>query len=469
VTSAGGRARGGLEALAAFAATVAAPSLPPAVLEKARACLLYGLAVGIASAGEEAPCRAARAMDRETGGSGGPATRLLDGHAAPPGAAAFANGVLLHSRVQDDSHPAGHLGVVVLPAALAVGEAERCDGPSLLAGAVAGYEVALRIGRDHAAALSARGFRTTPAYGVIGAAAAASRLRRLDAARTARALALAANFAGGLREFARAGSGEYAVHAGIAARNGITAADLAAEGVEAAGSILEGPAGFFRAFGDAPGAGDRLAEKLGDEFEMARVTYKPYPICQFHRGVVRGALALRARAAGAALARLRVELHPFEAGFVGVRHAGPFRSFSETMMSAPFCAALAWTHGAVTLAGLTAFEDPAVLAAVPRVAVQADPARPRYRPRLAATLADGRRLEWEEPDGEDADRLTWPAAVEMAERLGAEAGLPPGAVRRLVDAVAGLEAAPGLDRILEAATAAAALARPGAAPSADPI
>ena len=84
----------------------------------------------------------------------------------------------------------------------------------LIAALVAGYETALRIGRDHAADLSARGFRTTPTYGVFGAAAAAGRLLGLDERTMTHALALAANMAGGLREYSESGSEDFAVPRG---------------------------------------------------------------------------------------------------------------------------------------------------------------------------------------------------------------------------------------------------------------
>src|SRR5437870_4524021 len=186
----------GLRALARFAAHTDARTLPPEVVEKSKACLLYGMAVGIAC---------------------------------------------------------------------------------------------MRVGRDHAADLSERGFRTTPTYGVFGAAAAAGRLLALDERKMAHALSFAANMAGGLREFAESGSGDFAFQAGTAASNGIMAARLAAAGATSGASALDGKAGFFRAYGE-PGRdyAARLAADLGTVFEMLAVTYKPYPICQFHRGIVRG-------------------------------------------------------------------------------------------------------------------------------------------------------------------------------------
>lgn len=220
-----------VEELAAFAAAMECQNLPLRIVEKARACLLYGASVGIAATPAPQPALAVRA-GRQAGPSA--ATRFLDGAGCDEEEAAFANAVLFHARCQEDAHPAGHIGAVVLPAALATAEAVGASGADLIAGVVAGYKSGLRIGRDHAVDLSRRGFRTTPAYGVFAAAAAASRLRRLPAAALANALALAASMASGLREFVEAGSDEFAYQAGVAARNGMLAARLAAAGATGA-------------------------------------------------------------------------------------------------------------------------------------------------------------------------------------------------------------------------------------------
>ena len=295
----GPEAPGAIGGLARFVAQARLGDWPDEVRSKAKACLLYGLAVGAAGARTRLPGQVVRMLDRtETRSGDGSAHRLLDGMRTAPGAAAFANAVLLHARIQEDAHPAGHVGVVVIPAALAAAEHTAANGEELLAGVVAGYETALRIGRGHAAAASRRGFRTTPIYGVIGAAAAAARLHGLPADRTADALALAANLAGGLREFAVAGTDEYVLQAGSAARSGLTAAWCAAEGMRGAPTILEGPAGFLRAYGAEPdGVDPCLVEGLGTSFEMMAVTGKRWPVCQFHRAVIRSVIALRAAAA----------------------------------------------------------------------------------------------------------------------------------------------------------------------------
>ena len=562
-------ATGAIGGLARFVAEARLGGWPDEVRSKAKACLLYGLAVGAAGARTRLPRQVARMLDRTESEAGdGSAHRLLDGKRTAPGAAAFANAVLLHARIQEDAHPAGHVGVVVLPAALAAAEHTGADGEALLAGIVAGYETALRIGRGHAAAASRQGFRTTPLYGVIGAAAAAARLHGLPAERTVDALALAANLAGGLREFAVAGTDEYVLQAGSAARSGLTAAWSAAEGMRGAPTILEGPAGFLRAYGgEAGGVDSRLVEGLGTSFEMMAVTGKRWPVCQFHRGVVRGVIALRTAAAAGigtagavaaggaadaaaagtgtvgavaaggaadatatgigtagavaaggaadatagigtagavaaggaadataagtgtagavaaggaadatatgigtvgavaaggaadpaatapAASRIRVTMNPFEADFFGVRRTDSFKSFAHTFMSAPFCAALAWVEGAVTLAGMHAFADPRVLAVARRVDVIASPERPRYEPRVEIVLEDGRKLT--RVDAEPDDVLDWARARTMAAALMAESDAPEEAGSRLVETVDALDRGGAILPVVQAACGAA--------------
>jgi len=445
--------------LAAFAAELHCSDLPRSLLEKTRACLLYGATVGIAAQIAPQPRLALQA----TGGGGSPAaaTRFLDGAACAAEDAAFANAVLFHARCQDDSHPAGHFGNVVLPAAIATAEAVGASGAELVAAIVAGYEVALRIGRDHAVELSRRGFRTTPAYGVFGAAAATGRLLQLAPAGMAQALALAASMACGLREFVQAGSDEFAYQPGIAARNGMLAARLAAAGATGSASALTGSAGFFAAFG-SPGRAyaDRLLDGLGSVFEMQAVAFKPWPVCQFHRAVIAGLLELRAHSNDGVVAEMAIRMHPAEADFWGVRFTGPFHRFPQTFMSAPFCAALAWTKGAVTFAGLHEFADSVVLDLVPRVQVIADASCGRSAPKLSVIFADGSVAEWNSDGGNSDFRLDWAAALRLAAVLGAEAGVPKQATAALASSAATIDVSADVRPLISAICAAASAAAP---------
>jgi 2-methylcitrate dehydratase PrpD len=253
----------------------------------------------------------------------------------------------------------------------------------------------------------------------------------------ANALSLAANFAGGLRAFVASGTSEYAIEAGFAARNGIDAAGLAGEGMAATVNVLDGDAGFFSAFADGDASyGRRLTVDLGETFEMETITYKPYPICQFHCGIVRGLAALRRPAEGSAPSAIEIRMHPFEADFFGVRYVGPFTHRAQAFMGAPFLAAIAWHTGTVTFQSLHEFDDPRFCETIARVSVIADESRARYEPAIRVVSADGQNFEWEEAEGEGAYDLTWASAVDAAGRLANEAGIPASALASLIDSVA---------------------------------
>ncbi|WP_053245642.1 MmgE/PrpD family protein [Achromobacter sp. DMS1] len=191
-----------------------------------------------------------------------------------------------------------------------------------------------------------------------------------------------------------------------------------------------------------------MADRLGDEFEFRQITYKPYPTCQFHRAVVSGVLALRRQAPRASLRRLTIHMHPFEADFIGVRHAGPFRRFSQTFMSAPFCAALAWVDGCVGYEGMHRYDDTRVLELAARIDVVSDPGIERYRPRLVAMDDHGVAREWAEQGGSEAYLLTWHAAVDMSGALCEEVGVPAPAAQALADAADALARAPSASALL---------------------
>jgi len=442
-----------IETLGSFTASLDITALPSDVVQAAKACLLYGLAVGIGTRRARPALLAAAASGEEKSERG--ATRFIDGKATSHGSAVFANAVLLSGRVQGDSHPCGHIGGVVIPAAVAATERTGSDGKALLSALIAGYEGALRIGRDHAADLSTRGFRTTPCYGVFGAALAAGRTQRFDSAKMCNAIGLAANFAGGLREYVDAGTEESPFQAGFAARNGLYVADLVAQGLTAARSALHGGAGFYRAFaGEGIDYGKRLVQDLGREFEFTTVTYKQYPACQFLRGLIRGLSELRRRAEGAQPASIALKMNPYEADFIGVRYAGPFTSATQTVMSAPFCSALAWVTGTASFDGLRTYDDARVLDLVRRTTVESDATRARYEPHIRVQLENGSVLEWEEREGDSNYRVTWDAAVQMTRQLCEEVGVPAARARALTDVVAGVEHEATVQRLVAAVCAA---------------
>ncbi len=230
-----------------FALGLDGARLPEVVRAKAALCLLDFLAAG----------RRARDLDWSR-----QAVALVRHQASRPEAAvfgtdlsaaaseaAFANATTGHGLIREDMHVASacHIGVVVIPAALAVAEREGASGADLLAAIVAGYEITARLGRAVLSPAFAAHFRPTGTFGPFGAALAAARLSGLTAEETVQALGFAGNAGAGLNAWPWSGGTEIYFHAGEAARAGVRAADLARLGGRASDDIVEGEGGLLAA------------------------------------------------------------------------------------------------------------------------------------------------------------------------------------------------------------------------------
>ncbi len=381
--------------LAAVAAAIGPEELPPAVAEKAALCLLDFL--GCAAESADGPL----APVVEGYGAGvppGPSTVLFSPRTAGAGEAALLNGILAHGLIREDMHAASssHLGVAVLPAALAVAERDGASGPALLAAIVAGYEIAGRIGRAVVDADIARRFRPTGIVGPIGAAVAATRLSGGDEAALARAIALAANMTGGFNAWPHAGGWEVFAHAGLAARSGVTAAALAIAGLPASATALEGTGGLFEALG-RPGApvDDRPAGEGG--FEIAEVYFKPAPACNFVQTPCEAALSLVGRFDPAAVTDVEVLMFDAALAYPGCDNAAAFPGPIEAKMSIQYSVAAVLARGRCEEENYRVLDDPAVLSLARRVRLGTDAAfeaafPPAQGAQVRLTLADGRTL-----------------------------------------------------------------------------
>src|SRR6202012_4765899 len=114
--------------------------------------------------------------------------------------AALINGTAAHALDFDDCNNTlgGPPSAPILPALFALADELTVDGRAFIAAYVAGFEteckLALGVNFHH----YTKGWHATATLGVHGAAAAACHLLRLDAERTAAALALASSLASGI-------------------------------------------------------------------------------------------------------------------------------------------------------------------------------------------------------------------------------------------------------------------------------
>ena len=189
--------------------------------------------------------------------------------------AALVNGITSHTFDFDDTHlktiihPAGP----VASAALALAEVTGASGRAVVDSLVLGIDVACRVGNALYPEHYDRGWHITGSTGMLGAAAACSRLLGLDADHTQMALGIAASTPVGLRE--QFGTMSKPFHPGAAARAGLLAALLAREGFTASKRALEAPRGFMQV-ASTKCDWNEITDELGSRFEISFNTYKPF-------------------------------------------------------------------------------------------------------------------------------------------------------------------------------------------------
>ena len=191
--------------------------------------------------------------------------------------AAFANGAAMHVLdYEPQGIPSTHGTSTLLPGVLALAEVNGASGRDVLTAFAVGWEVQQRIAMA-ARKADSRPFHPPGIYGPPSAAAACARLLGLDEQKVRMALGIGASRTGAL--FANNGTMTKCTHPGNAARMGVEAALLAADGFTANDRIFETGRGYVETlFGDAFEWND-LLDGLGSRWNLAEHGFniKRYP------------------------------------------------------------------------------------------------------------------------------------------------------------------------------------------------
>jgi 2-methylcitrate dehydratase PrpD len=365
------------------------------------AAIAFRDTVGVMLAGSREPATyMARAIAAEEGATDGPCRVLGTAMRTGPQLAAFVNGVAAHALDYDDMCfvSLAHPSCALIPALLAAGELVSASGSLLLDAYVAGFEIECRLGTVmNPRHYHQRGWHCTSSIGTLGAAAAAARVLGLDAARTRHALGIAASSACGLKE--NLGTMVKPLHAGLAARNGVMAAQLAQRGFTASPHALDGPQGYLAAMDSERRSLDDAVADLGTRWEILEtgITVKLYPSCAATHPPLDAlvALAQRERVTADDVDSLEVEVDSMTPRLL--IHPSPSTGL-EAKFSMPFCAAAALVYGPpdLTMFDVDHIRNPAVQALIPRVTLRANPsfdaAAPLSQARVTMRLHDGREL-----------------------------------------------------------------------------
>lgn len=381
-----------------FAGFSCALNAPEEARHAARRCILDWFGAALAGS----VCEPATLLRQAFPGSG-PARLLPDGDGRDARTAALINGTASHTVEVDDIFRSGlyHPGVVTIPAALALGEAESAGGARFVDAVIAGYEVSNRIARAVNPAHYAH-WHTTGTVGHFGGAVAAAVVLGLNPVQTANAMATVATFAAGLRHAFSADAMSKPIHAGRAAEAGVTAALMARSGITGVGDMLEGERGFGVSMSGQIDWEAALST-LGEEWTICNTTPKAHACCG-HNFAALDAIRILMTEHGIAPGAIgQVEIASYRAVVDICGNPDPATA-AEARFSLPWCAATMARKGAVTPAAFTdnALTDAATRDMASRVTLAIDPqAETRFPHARSATvrlhLIDGRVLEHHRP------------------------------------------------------------------------
>jgi 2-methylcitrate dehydratase PrpD len=445
--------------IARFVVGLRAGTWPAAVEEKLRVCLVNGFGMALAATDHPSVAASRTAVLAMDGLRADGATLLCDGRRTSVAGAAMANSTIFYGGGQCDTCGTVHIGPIVLPLLLAMAET-GAPTERMLPALLAAYETAGLLDLAYGVASAPHGFRATPVYGAIGAAAAAAMMLELNEDQVASALSIAASCTGGLLQPFADGSDETRHQPGSAARTGLAAAQLAKAGVRGAARALEGKAGLIRAVARQDCDVAALTAALGRDWSVLRVTFKPYPVCAFNQTPVTAAVALRGRVPAHEIAAVRVRMNPYETGYAGMDSKGPFTSPIATVMSIPFCIALTLVRGAPeTMRPLTVYDDAEVNALVQRIDLITDPSVPNLSSVIEVDRRDG-RTEIQDQRMTAADYgFSRPIVAAQVRRIGADKGVAAAAydvVERFVEALPRTPVDPVIQAFMPATPARAA-------------
>ncbi len=185
--------------------------------------------------------------------------RSADGHAfsvgnartCQPSTAAVINGTAAHVlEIDDNFYPAlTHASAQSVPALFALAEETGATGRDLIDGYILGLDLqaalASAMGRNH----TLTGWHATGTIATIATAAVCARMLGLDRGGIANAMSIACSMAAGSKS--QFGTMTKSLHCGLASRNSVVAAELAAKGIEGSADALDGDHGFLSLYSGA--------------------------------------------------------------------------------------------------------------------------------------------------------------------------------------------------------------------------
>lgn len=316
--------------------------------------------IGVLIAGSEDPASTLSAEHTTSNGTSGPATVVGRGVSTDPSAAVLAHGTAAHALDFDDLSWGmdGHPSAPLIAPLLTIAELNDISGETAITGYTAGFETMCYLAAPISPGHYEAGWHATSTFGVFGAAAATAAAMDLSVAETRQAMNIAASMPSGLKR--NFGSMTKPLHVGLAARSGLTAAQLAQRGFTADTDTFSGPGGFFQLYGPADTEPDIGAlPVLGDDWGLHShgIHVKKYPCCYFTHTGIYGTAALVEEFDIDTNAIADIEVLASKGAADALAHDDP-ETPSQAKFSMPYTVSYAAIYGNI---GLSAFEEAALL------------------------------------------------------------------------------------------------------------
>ncbi len=414
--------------LAAFLAEISCGALPPAVVHKAKLCILDYVANIYGSLELDAVEGVANYI-RSLGGPPS-ATVLGCGFKSDIHHAVFVNGTTAEAiEAQDGLRFGGnHPGTAVIPAALAIAEVSGFGGKAVIEAVVAGYEAANRPASAMHPWHTLGGFLPTGTCGTFGAAAAVARLKGYDAVGMQNTLGCAGFLAPiSMAEQLMGGFTVKIVQGGQAASAGLMAANLAGAGITGDWQVLEGSdlkGGFTQITTKVDPKLEKLTEDLGKHYTIMDIYFKPYTACRHTHGSAQATLALLREQSIDIQDIKAIEVFTYGMAAIAVgKGIVPGDTFVNAQFSIPYVVAVCILDGVLGPIQLTEkrMDDQSLLALAGKVTVKMDEELNKIYPektssRVEIVLLDGRRLikQIDIPKGDPRDPME---ASDLADKV----------------------------------------------------
>jgi len=272
------------ERLVDYAAKLHYEDLPENVANVQKRSLADALACMVAGTGysKESKAFVRYALSQS---SAGRCTLIGASERTLPALAALANGALSHVLDFEDSHEKAlvHPNSVSIPTLMALAQEKgNISGKQFITAMVLASDICCRLDFAIREDLLKYGWNMPPIHGGMGAVMGAGNMLGLDAGQIQDAIAIQMTSMSSSGQAALSKESVIrAVRDGFAAQSAVGAVLLACEGLPARfDRALEGELGYYHAYARDQYEPDTVLDELGERFESANISFKPWPCCR---------------------------------------------------------------------------------------------------------------------------------------------------------------------------------------------